>query len=75
MSPVLLQAKKKLLNEATMRNPIMETNGIDNHVSVSEALAADIEVMNSRLLVSEGHKMVILKIRPIVQFKMGVGML
>ncbi|KAG6720855.1 hypothetical protein I3842_03G083900 [Carya illinoinensis] len=43
--------------------------------SMSEALAADIEVMNSRLLVSEGHKMVILKIRPIVQFKMGVGML
>lgn len=38
------------------------------------ALAADIKVMKSRLLVYEDHKKVILNTRPTVQFKIGAGM-
>ncbi|KAG2710954.1 hypothetical protein I3760_04G054300 [Carya illinoinensis] len=74
VSPVLLPAKVKLLNEAIMRNPSMENHGRDNHISVLEALAPDIEAMESRLLDSEEkEKKVLLNSRPAVQFKIGIG--
>lgn len=73
VSHVVLPAKAKLSNEATMGNPIMENHGRDNHISVLEAFAPDIEAMKSRLCDSEeGPKKVLLNSRPTVQFKIGI---
>jgi transcription initiation factor TFIID subunit 8 len=74
VSPVVLPAKAKLSNEATMGNPMMENHGMDNHISVLEAFAPDIEAMKSRLCdTEEGPKKVLLNSRPTVQFKIGIG--
>ena len=74
VSPVLLPAKTKLLNDTTTENPIVENHGMDNHVSVLEAFAPNIEAMKSRLCDSEErHKKVLLNSRPTVQFKISVG--
>lgn len=73
VSPVVLPTKAKFLNEAAGRNSFVESHGKDNHVSVLEALAPDIEEMETRMRdFKEGHKKVILNSRPTVQFKIGV---
>ncbi|KAE8021818.1 hypothetical protein FH972_007679 [Carpinus fangiana] len=74
VSPVVLPAKAKLSNEATMGISILENHGMDNHMSVLEAFAPDIGAMKSRLCDSdEGPKKVLLNSRQTVQFKIGIG--
>lgn len=73
VSPVL-PAKSKLSNDTTTGNPIVKYHGMDNHVSVLEAFAPNIEAMKSGLHDSEeGHKKFLLNTRPTVQFKLGSG--
>ncbi|KAM3760933.1 hypothetical protein ACB098_01G230800 [Castanea mollissima] len=74
VSPVVLPVKTKLSNDTTTGNPIVKYHGMDNHVSVLEAFTPNIEAMKSGLRDSEeGHKKVLLKTRPTVQFKLGSG--
>lgn len=74
VSPVGPPAKAKLSNEEAMGNPIDKNDGMDNHVSVVETLAPDIEAMKRRLCDSEeAHRKITLNGRPTVQFKIGIG--
>lgn len=74
VSSVNLPAKTKLSNEVTIENPVAKNHYTDNHVSVIEAFAPDIEALKSRLCDSvEGQKKVLLNSRPTVQFKISNG--